>query len=137
MQRVILILAMMTLAACAAERAKQFEKEENQAVMDFIEVRGLQELDKLATSGRDGWEEITLSFLIYKSRREQYLLEFSRPCYELRDKTRVTPDVRADPNYIRARFDTLRGCRIHRIYAITDAEAEELSDIGEAPGSRN
>ena len=135
MKRVILILGLTAFAACATDQA--FQKEENQAVMDFIEVRGLQELDKLATSGRDGWEEISLSYLIYKSRREQYLIEFSRPCYELRDKTTITPDVRADPNYIRARFDTLRGCRISKIYALTEAEAEELSDIGEAPGSRN
>ena len=38
---------------------------------------------------------------------------------------------------MRAKFDTIRGCRIAAIYALDEAEAAELKNIGEAPGSRN
>ena len=53
------------------------------------------------------------------------------------DNTRITPDKRWDSNKIRARFDTIRGCRIGSVYALTEAELAELESIGEAPGSRN
>ena len=36
-----------------------------------------------------------------------------------------------------SRFDTIRGCRIGAIYALDEAEAAELENIGEAPGQRN
>ena len=66
-----------------------------------------------------------------------YLVEFARRCYELRDNTRIVPDQRWDASKIRARFDTIRGCRVAKIYALTEAEIAELENIGEAPGSRN
>ena len=46
-------------------------------------------------------------------------------------------DRRNDANTLRARFDTIRGCRIHRIFALNEGEVAELENIGEAPGSRN
>jgi hypothetical protein len=60
-----------------------------------------------------------------------------RRCHELKDNTRITPDKRWDTNIVRAKFDTIRGCRIAAIYALDEAEAAELKNIGEAPGSRN
>ena len=47
------------------------------------------------------------------------------------------PDKRHDANTIRSRFDTIRGCRIAEIYALDEVEAEEIKNIGEAPGTRN
>ena len=76
-------------------------------------------------------------FVIYKGRRDEYLVEFARRCHELYDNSRITPDKRWDSNVVRARFDTIRGCRITAIYALDEAEVVELKNIGEAPGSRN
>lgn len=137
MQRLMLFVLLVTLAACATQQAEEVREEENQAIRDFIEVRGLEEVDKIRSDRGDGWERIADKFLIYRTRRDSYLFEFARRCYELDDNTNITPDVRSDPNTIRARFETLRGCRIHKIYALTEAEATELASIGEAPGSRN
>lgn len=137
MNRLMLALLITVLAACASQESERARQEENQAIRDFIEVRGLQELDKIRSSGSEGWDRIADKFIIYNTRRGSFLFEFTRRCYELDDNTRVTPDVRAEPNAIRARFETLRGCRIHKIYALTKAEASELRDLGEAPGSRN
>lgn len=123
------------IAACAGQPSEETLAKE-QAVRDFIAVRGLEEADTIRVSDRDGWTEITIRFLIYHSRRNDYLLEFRRLCHELRDNTRIVPDVRDEPNLIRARFDTLRGCRIHRIYPLTEAEAAELKEIGDSPGAR-
>ena len=49
----------------------------------------------------------------------------------------VVADVRRENNTIRARFDTLRGCRIDKIFALTEADVAELKSLGEIAGSRN
>ena len=140
MRKIVLLLVLLITAACASKddtRRPSQEAIQNQAVRDFIEVRGLESLDKIRSTERDGWNTLSESFVIYKTRRSRFLMEFARPCKEIRDNRQITPDYRANTRTIQAKFDTLRGCRIARIYALTSAEAEELSNIGETPGSRN
>jgi len=137
MTRTMLVALMAALVACASQETTQIREEQDQAIRDFIAVRGLQELAKIRSSGSEGWDRLSDHFIIYNTRRGSFLFEFARRCYELDDASRVTPDVRADPNAIRARFETLRGCSIHKIYALTKAEGAELRELGEAPGSRN
>ena len=129
-------LAALLAAGCATQPSPEAEAQ-TQAVRDFIAVRNLPETNRIRTADRDGWTEINISYVLYETRRETYLFAFARPCYELRDNTRIVPDVRSEPSLIRARFDTLRGCRIDTIYALTEAEAAELREIGETPGERN
>jgi hypothetical protein len=100
-------------------------------------VRELEELDAMKSGTNDSWRAIGDMFVIYSGRRDEYLVEFARRCYELRDNSRITPDKRWDSNQVRAKFDTIRGCRIAHIYALDEAEVAELENIGEAPGSRN
>ena len=132
--RALTILTTMLIAACASQEQQETQDTE-QAVRDFIAVRGLPEGDKIRTDGNDSWEKIDLNFVIYKKRNEAYLIEFARRCREL-DETPVVADVRRN-NEVRPRFDTLRGCRIAKLYPLNDAEVIELQDIGESPGSRN
>lgn len=139
MRIVAAVAAAFFLAACASqdERAEESTQDVNQAVRDFIELRGLEELDDLRSGTNDSWQQLDDQFIIYDGRREAYLVEFGRRCYELNDNTRITPDKRWDTNTVRAKFDTIRGCRIAKIYGLTEAEVAELENIGEAPGSRN
>lgn len=134
-----LMIALVLLTACASQdtERQQAVDEAVQAVRDFIEVRGLDEVAKMPSGSRDSWESIENHFLIYEGRRDSYLVEFNRRCYELDDNTRIIADERREAGTIRSRFDTIRGCRIHRLYALTADEAEELRNLGEAPGERN
>lgn len=133
------LLAILLLAGCAGqdEQSDPSTQDTAQAVRDFIELRELEEVDWMRSGSSDGWTQIDETFILYTARKKVYLVEFSRACWELRDNTRITPDRRWDANVIRSRFDTIRGCRIHRIYTLTEAEVAELENIGEAPGSRN
>jgi hypothetical protein len=128
------VFTTLILAACASQE-EQVTQDTEQAVRDFIAVRGLPEADKIRTDGNDRWKKIDQNFVIYEKRKEAFLIEFSRRCHEL-DETPVVADVRHG-NEIQARFDTLRGCRIAKMYALNEAEVIELQDIGESPGSRN
>jgi hypothetical protein len=135
MKKNALILLVVLLAACAAPD-EVIGKDKEQAIRDFIAVRQLTEVDKIRSRPEDSLNDIEQHFLVYKARRQAYLVEFSRACYE-RDDRAITPDVRREANTIRSRFDTLRGCRIGQIYELTEAEVVELEDLGELPGSRN
>lgn len=122
----------LVLGACATARP-QIDKE---AIEDFISVRSLEQVDRIRTDTSEGFYELNQYYVIYQTRRGDYLFEFARRCWELGER-RVTPDERWDNNAIRARFDTLRGCRIANIYELTETDAEELKQLGEAPGRRN
>lgn len=137
MKKYLLLLVLLTGCAAQDEQDEASSQDIEQAVRDFIELRELEPLDSLKSGSSDSWSEIDENFILYKGRRDTYLVEFVRPCYELRDNTRITPDKRWDPNMVRARFDTIRGCRIATIYGLTEAEVVELKNVGEAPGSRN
>jgi hypothetical protein len=139
MKTIIYLLMLALLAGCAGqeENEKPSTQDITQAVIDFIEVRNLEPLESLKSGTNDSWRAIGDSFVIYKGRRDEYLVQFVRRCYELKDNSRITPDKRWDSNIVRAKFDTIRGCRIAAIYALDEAEVAELKNIGEAPGSRN
>lgn len=139
MKNFFYLFGIILLAGCAGrdEKDDPSTQDVGQAVRDFIELRELEEVDDMRTGTRDGWTEINETFILYSARKDTYLVEFTRRCYELRDHTRITPDERWDANLIRSRFDTIRGCRIAKIYALSEAEIAELKNIGEAPGSRN
>jgi len=128
------LAVLAALAACAAQEATTQDTE--QAVRDFIAVRELAETKEMRTANNDHWEELDQNFVIYQARREAYLLEFARRCYELGEFP-VIADQRSAGNVVRARFDTLRGCTIAKMYPLTEGEVAELSAIGESPGSRN
>ena len=135
-KQLVVVIAAGGLAACAAQEEQPSTQDMTQAVRDFIEVRQLQELDSLHSGSNDSWQQLgdDERFILYEGRRETYLVEFVRRCYELNDNTRIMADKRWDSNLIRARFDTLRGCRIAKIYALSEAELAELENIGDAPG---
>ncbi len=133
----VMVAALMTACAAQDETTEKSTQDKAQAVRDFIEIRGLEEVDRMSTSSSDSWTTLDEYFLLYEGRRETHLVEFSRRCFELEDNSRIVADKRWDASFIRSRFDTIRGCRIHRIYALTEDEAAELESIGETPGSRN
>jgi len=139
LKRAATMAAAFFLAACASqdEQAEESTQDVSQAVRDFIELRELEELDRLKSGTNDGWQQLDDRFILYSGRRETYLVEFRRRCHELNDNTRIVPDKRWDSNTVSAKFDTIRGCRIDKIYRLDEAEAAELENIGEAPGSRN
>ena len=136
MKTLYLIMVIALLAGCAAQDQKSTQ-DIDQSLRDFIEVRALEPVNEIRTHSNDSWQKITERFVVYEARREIYLFEFVRNCHELNELNRVTPDVRWDNRTLRARFDTLRGCRIEAIYGLTEAEAAEVENIGEPPGSRN
>ena len=130
MQRIFAIAALMALGACATEPDPVL-----QAFEDFVEVGELQESKEIRYGTRLNYETLNEHYVLVKTRKAQYLVKFARRCAELNDMHRVTPDYRREAHVIRSKFDTIRGCRIEKIYPVNDGQAEELKSLGDAPGA--
>ena len=111
--------------------------EETQAVHDYVEVGELGQTDRIRTHGSDASKPLTLHFALYSGRDGRFLLEFTRLCRAMYDHTLITPDRRYDHNVMRRGLDTLRGCRIDRMYPLTEAQAEEVEALVQATKSGN
>ena len=106
---------------------------ENNAIDDFIEVAELEEVSAARFMKQFDSDVLSERYVLIRDNRRQWVLVFARPCRKL-EQTRVEADRRYERNVLRAKFDTYRGCRIDRIYAISDGQAEELKILGKAPG---
>ena len=103
---------------------------------DYIAAAELKQVDEIRQRSQTNYRYVNDYFVTLPSRRGDYLVEFTRQCMDLR-RTDFRPemvDVRESTNMIRAKFDTIRGCRIARIYEITDMQRREIHDLGDAPG---
>ena len=128
------MMVILTLCACISAPTHHVD---TQAVRDYVEVGELESVDHIRTYHRDSMEYLSEFFILYEARTKEYLVEFRRSCREFRDNRAVAPDHRYDHNRLRAKEDTIRGCRIARIYPLTSAQAEELRNLGHAPGAGN
>ena len=111
--------------------------EDTQAVRDYVEVGELAQTDRIRTHGSDSWRPLTLHFALYSGRDGAFLLEFTRLCREMFDNTSITPDRRYDHNVMRRGIDTLRGCRIDRMYPLTEAQKQEIEALVKSADSGN
>jgi hypothetical protein len=120
----------MFLTACATTG----QEEQINATKDFVEVNELEKIAKIRTFDRIDQHVLNDRYVILSTRREQYLLEYPYPCRDDPMTRRPRPDIRRDSSAIYAGSDTFRGCQIRALYPITEDQAEELKNIGEAPG---
>lgn len=125
-----ILSAALILAAC--ETTGQLASQ--QAVEDYVAVSELKDVADVRYRQQLRQRYVNDRFIILENRRSKYLVEFVTRCIELRDNTRITPDIRHDANTIYAKFDTIRGCRIKKIYEINDGQAQEITTLGDAPG---
>jgi len=132
MKAVLLTVSALLLASCATTSRQDAHV---QAIEDFIHVGELEAATEIRHYDQTHHEYLNDHFVFLTTRKEQYLVKFVRRCTELRDNTRIKPDVRREAHVIRAKFDTIRGCRIESIYPVNKGQVEELKSLGNVPGS--
>ena len=135
MSRYLTLLSAALVAGCAASGTTQDSIAISKAKTfdDYIEVGQLKELASVRTRDQIHYKAVSEKHIIIYDGKTSYLATFQRACKELKEQ-HITPDVRHERNTIRARFDTIRGCRIESLYALDVGQAEELIQLGEAPG---
>ncbi|MGI9223994.1 MAG: DUF6491 family protein [Woeseiaceae bacterium] len=134
MRHNVLVVALLLAAACSSTPQTPVD---TQTVRDYVEVGELEDVQNIRVYARDSWSRLTNHFVIYEARNDNYLIEFHRRCRELQDNSRIVGDRRYDHNRLRVNEDTLRGCRIGKIYPLTEGQAIELQSLGKGPGEGN
>ena len=129
----VAIATSLLVSACAS---KSTQPQEIEAVRDYIVANELVEVEQIRTSRNMSYTYLNDRFVLWPSRRGDYLVELNRDCQELRSQewTPHMVDRRDSSNVLRARFDTIRGCRINTIYEINKDQKAELRNLGDAPG---
>lgn len=134
MKTAILFVALLAAAVggCASER----KIPSREAVDDFVVVSELPPADSIRYFGQKQLQQTYVNdyYIILSTRKDDYLIEFTKRCWALTDNSRVEADIRHESNVLRAKFDTIRGCRIKAMYPINKGQAEELKSLGDAPG---
>ena len=134
MKTVFLFVAL--LAAAVGGCASDQKIPSREAVDDFVVVSELPPTDSIRYFGHLQLQQTYLNdyYVIMSTRKEDYLIEFTKRCWALTDNSQVKTDIRHESNVLRAKFDTIRGCRIKAMYPINKGQAEELKSLGDAPG---
>ncbi len=133
MMKTVFLLTTMAVGGCSMTTQTPREVE---AVRDFVVAAELEEVAEIRLWRQMSYTHLNVRFVTIPTRRGDYLVEFQRDCREL-NRIDITPemvDIRANRHVLRAKFDTIRGCRIDRIYEISEAQSEELKVLGDAPG---
>ena len=131
MKKLALLIVLTLFAACASdaeEKEKSPKEQMNEAIDDFVKVSELEPVSRIRASGEIHHEVITEDYVYVRDRRNTWLVEFANTCYDI-EGPRVRPDVRQDSKMLRAKFDTIRGCRIAAIYPVTDGMVEEIDGL--------
>ncbi len=133
MNKLLIAPALLIVAACSSTTQRPQEIE---AVRDYIVAAELEEVTEIRMREQLSYTYVNDRFVTIDTRRGDYLVEFLRDCWALRrnDFTPEMVDMRDNQNVLRARFDTIRGCRIGKMYEITAEQREELTALGDAPG---
>ena len=134
----MIVIAATAMAACASEPTEPVPVvlDQDQVVLDLIEVRGLEEVNRMRGAERKSWEKVAPSYIVFKARRDDYLVEFIRPCMEIWNNTFFSADDTLLHNVLRARYDTIRGCRIGRIFTLTEDDHAAVELLGGGAGIR-
>ena len=132
MKRTATLISALLLSACVTG----YDPQEIEAVRDYIAANDLEEVDRIRRNDYESYTYINDYFVTIPGRRGDYLAEFVSECRELRQTFDYTTmrDERSDTTWLRAKFDTIRGCRIGKFYAITEEQRREIRDLGDAPG---
>ena len=137
MNKILLLPAILsTMLFITACSSTTMQPQEIEAVRDYVVANELEEVAEIRLREQMSYTYVNDRFVTIPTRQGDYLVEFTRDCWELR-RNEFTPemvDQRDNQNILRARFDTIRGCRIGKMYEVTEAQREELSALGDAPG---
>lgn len=132
MKPTLVVLLLVLTSACST----MIDEQEIEATRDFVVANQLKQVDHIRLYEQLNYSIVNQYFVTVETRRGDYLVEFNRRCGELtqRDFQPYMVDVRRDSNRVHARFDTIRGCHIGKIYEITEEQRDELRQLGDAPG---
>lgn len=131
-----IVTLLLTLSACGGTVTRLGPGKELEAVHDYIAAAELVEVQRIRLYDEIKWLYVNDHFVVLPERRGNHLIQFRSRCDELRERqwSAGMIDHRVSARHLYSDHDTIRGCVIHHIYELSDAQLEELRYLGDAPG---
>jgi hypothetical protein len=130
MKQLSIVTAATLVASCAAHTPTS----EPDAIRDLIAVAGLYEVRGFRVKDQLHYDYVNDWYVTVSERRQDYLVGFRSPCRALKNRSHssYTVDYRFDAHSFRAKHDTIRGCRVDKIYEVSDVQLLEIRRLREA-----
>lgn len=127
--RISLLLCMTVLLGCASQEenrqsAREVSRESEKDVRLYLDNAMLAEVPYIRFRDSPHWKYLNDYFVTVEAIGGDHLIEMITECAELRAKIFYydMADQRSKRDIIRARRDTIRGCRIKTIYVIPEID---------------
>ncbi|MCH7980027.1 MAG: hypothetical protein IID59_00865 [Proteobacteria bacterium] len=124
-----LLLCMTLLFGCASQEedqqsARELSRESEKEVRMYLDKAMLAELPFIHFRDSLRWKYLNDYFVTVEANDGDHLIEMNTECVDLRAKIFYTDmvDRRSKRDIIRARRDTIRGCRIKMIYVLPESD---------------
>lgn len=140
---VAILVVALTLGGCAAFSANPTEPEDDikrppggpgrasaEELRIYIDEVKPEKVGSLRYEEPLRWTPLNSYFAIMEARTGPHLIEMAWECKELWS-TAIYDDMadrRSKRGILRAKIDTLRGCRIENFYKLPDVEAQDASE---------
>lgn len=120
-------VGLLVLAGCIASEVKP----EVEAVRDLIRLEQPDQVDQIRLLNQLHYHYVNDHYVTVIQGSRYYLIEFTSRCRALRrgDYTPAMVDTRRDAKYINARWDTIRGCTIDRIFSLSAGQLTEIIEL--------
>lgn len=125
----IVPVVVLMLAGCSTSEVRP----EVAAVRDLIALEQPPQVDQIRLLNQLYYQYLNDYYVTVTQGRRLYLVEFSARCRALR-RSEYTPsmvDTRRHAKQINAKWDTIRGCPIDRIFTLSAAQLEEIRELNE------
>lgn len=122
-----MLLWLLMLAGCVTSEVRP----EVAAVRDLIKLEQPDQVDQIRVLNQLHYQYVNDHYVSATQGSRHYLIEFTSRCAALRrgDYTPAMVDTRRDANYINAKWDTIRGCPIDRIYSLSAGQLLEIKQL--------
>ena len=106
---------------------------------DYIVAAELEEVDRIKLSGQMNLYYVNEWAVVVPTGRRDYLVIFKGRCSKLRERqwSADMVDIRVSARVLHADYDTIRGCKMGKIYQVTAAQLKDLSELADAPGNES
>jgi hypothetical protein len=127
MIKAALLPCLLVLAGCITSEVRP----EVEAVRDLIRLEQPDQVDQIRVLNQLHYQYVNDHYVSVTQGSRHYLVEFTSRCRALRrgEYTPAMVDTRRDAKHISARWDTIRGCPIDRIYAVSAGQLLEIKQM--------
>jgi hypothetical protein len=133
----VLLLLLVFITGCSSTGMTKSER--NAAYLAYVASHNIKPVDKISTFTYQGWQSLTDTFLILRTRiKDRYLIQLNNYCPDLSFAQAIAIN-QSMGSILTTKFDSISvigsqqtPCYIKAIYPLTKDQAEEIARLGKS-----